>query len=278
MNRAQGFSGDASVRVPQSLFAAYGVNYSYDEDRILDAASFELQAGQVLGFLGANGSGKSTLLKVASTILPVRSTSEDRSAQVRFQGFDFLASSARWRAQRVAYVGADWGSEFPLTVEEAVLMGRTSHATGLFRAYGDQDRKAAERAMELTHSRSLRLRKIGSLSGGERQRVAIARALAQEARVLLLDETFSQMDPHYQILLARNLKQWAQEHHGALVLVSHDLNWLFQWVDSVLALHLGRVIASGPIAGTLTEELLRKIYPQVEMKLVFEGGRPRIVY
>ncbi len=132
--------------------------------------------------------------------------------------------------------------------------------------------------MELTHSRSLRLRKVGTLSGGERQRVALARALAQQARVLFLDETFSQMDPHFQILIARNLKQWALERGSALVLVSHDLNWLFHWSDSLLALHCGKAVAQGPLLETLNETLLKKLYPQLEMKIVREGARARIVY
>ena len=167
----------------------------------LRSASFEIGASTICALVGVNGSGKSTLFKaVMGFVTPI-------SGDVRISGLPVAEALKRGA---VAYVPqseeVDW--DFPVLVEDVVLMGRYGHM-GFLRIPGREDKRMVDDALERVGLSDYRKRQIGELSGGQRKRVFLARALAQDAPIILLDEPFTGIDVQTEgaiIALLRELK------------------------------------------------------------------------
>lgn len=245
------------------MLGAYGISYSYPKHaKVLDEVSFEVDHGEVLALLGPNGCGKSTLLKVVSGILPLGRAGCE--GQVRLNGVNVRDVSPRWRAQHIAYVGADLRAEFPITAQEAVALGRTPFGSGLLKRMSGEDHERIRWAMDECFCSGFRDRDLHQLSSGERQLVSLARALAQGAKVLFLDESLSQMDLNHQALVGRMLRRRAAEG-WSVVLVSHDVNLACEWADTCLLLKAGRKLASGKVKEVLTQERIKILYPGADL-------------
>jgi manganese/zinc/iron transport system ATP- binding protein len=168
----------------QAAIDVVNLTVSYLQRVALRGITLAVKPGQVVGIVGPNGAGKSTLLKATMGLLPLDSG----------RVFVFGQPVARVR-RAIAYVpqreAVDW--DYPVVVEDVVMMGRYPHLGWLRRA-GRGDREIAQRSLTQVEMDGLRGRQIGQLSGGQQQRVFLARALAQEASVYLLDEPFVGVD------------------------------------------------------------------------------------
>lgn len=260
-----------------TAFGAYGVSYSYGDEKVLQEVSFEVSSGEIMAILGPNGSGKSTLLKIAAGILPLGK--RGREGQVLYHGKNFFELEPRLRASYVAYVGADLKAEFPVTAYEAVMLGRTCQGLGLFARSNPRDEEKVQSAMEQCLCWGLRERDLSTLSGGERQLVALARALSQGAKILLLDESLSRMDLNHQALMGKLLRRLARERFSVL-LISHDVNLASEWADSCFILRKGMKSGFGPIGEVLTEEKIQELYPGANLRVGAspETGAPKVFF
>lgn len=221
---------------------------------VLHPTSFRVAAGRVLGVVGPNGAGKSTLLRLLYRF------QKPHSGQVRVDGQDIWAMSARSAAKRIAAVLQEQASAFGLTVREIVHLGRTPHRRGLAGAMGDDERIVDQ----ILHSLSLQSfadREFNTLSGGERQRVMVARALAQEPQVLILDEPTNHLDVRHQLEVVSLIRGL-----GLTIVVSlHDLNMANGLCDDVLVLKNGYSQGFGPPRTLLTDRLVSDTF-QVEAR------------
>jgi ABC-type Mn2+/Zn2+ transport system ATPase subunit len=230
------------TRLPRPILEAEGLCVRYREgEPALSEVSFAVEPGERLAIIGPNGAGKSTLLKAIMGLLPI------------------AGGQLRLTDTHVGYVpqheGIDW--DFPITVREAVLMGRTRQIGWLRRA-GRNQWNAVDAALERAGLAAFAGRQIGELSGGQRRRVFIARALAQEAHLLLLDEPFSGVDAGAQ----DGLMQVLDRLHAdglTILLTTHDLNLAFQRFDRVLALNR-KLIACGLPSEVYRPAVLSQLY------------------
>lgn len=219
---------------------------------LVHGAAFSAPAGAITALLGPNGAGKSTILRaIAGVERPAAGT-------IRFRGDDLRALARRERAQRVAFVEQDAGTEQPLEVRDVVALGRTPHRSGL----GGRDPgalAAIDGALAAARVEAFADRRFASLSGGERQRVMLARALAQEPRLLLLDEPTNHLDVSAQLELLALLRGHARQ--GMTILTAlHDLALAADQADAVVVVAHGRIVANGPVRTTLTPELIGEVY------------------
>ncbi|KKP63191.1 MAG: ABC-type Mn2+/Zn2+ transport system, ATP-binding protein [Candidatus Moranbacteria bacterium GW2011_GWF2_34_56] len=169
--------------------------------------------------MGPNGSGKTTLIKVILGLL------EFREGSIKIFNQD-LKNFKDWN--KIGYVSqrmANFDNNFPLTVEEVVLMGRYS-GKKLGGRITDEDRKLTQESLREVEMWDYRDSLIGDLSGGQMQRVFIARALASKPEIIFLDEPTTGIDEKsendfYQLLQELNKKMGI-----TLVIVSHDIDSL----------------------------------------------------
>ena len=232
---------------------AQSLDCGYGSRQVLREVSLTAQPGEVLAILGPNGSGKTTLLKALARLL------RPRAGSVFWGGQDVWNQSPRELARQIALAPQSESHEWPLSVEEAVLLGRAPHR-GWFLPYADEDRAFAEQALVNTGLIPLRQRPITQLSGGELRRMILARALAQEAQALLLDEPMAGLDYKYQLEVLPILKQLAKEQDLLVVLSLHDLNFASLYCDRVAVLSEGQLVALGAPRAVLTEELISRTF------------------
>jgi len=222
-----------------------GVSFGYgDGPNVVENVDLEIGSHELIGLIGPNGGGKSTLLKLAAGLL------KPRKGKVRV--FGRAPHEAR---DEIGYVPqfALFSREFPITVAQAVLLGRLGG--GFTLGWSAADRAAAARAIEETELDALADRPLTALSGGELQRVLIARALAAEPRLLLLDEPTSNLDQRAEedifALLAR------LNDRMAIVLVSHDVGFVTDFVQRVACISR-TLICHG--TSEITGEVINELY------------------
>ena len=232
--------------------AARNLRFNYGDAPVIDDVSLQLAAGEMLGVIGPNGSGKSTLLRLLSGVL------RPNAGDVRIHGRPLAEYSQREIARTVAAVQQDAVIDFPFSVTEVVLMGRSPHLGG-FAFEDDRDVQIARAAMARTGVLELAARSIHELSGGERQRVVLARALAQETGILLLDEPGAFLDIRHEVELY-DLLHDLQGEGKSIITVLHDLNLAALYCDRVLLMNAGRVFRVGTPAEVITYANVTAVY------------------
>ena len=224
---------------------------------LLQDITLHLEAGTILALAGPNGAGKSSLLQL------IAGDVEPSSGAISFNNRPLADWLPQERARQLAFLPQMSLLNFPYTVEEVVMLGRTPHSSGIQR-----DREVAEQAMQLTDTVGLRHRLYTQLSGGEKQRTQLARIFAQvgvggserlEGRLLLLDEPTSALDLAHQQQVLHAVSRFA-ENGGAVVLVIHDINLAASIADQVLVLDNGRQVALGIPDEVLTVSLFGEVF------------------
>lgn len=233
---------------------------SYEKTPVLWDISLQIPQGELVGIIGPNGAGKSTFIKsVLGLVRPLSGT-------ISF--FNQPLDKAR---QKIAYIpqkeAVDW--EFPITVQELVLMGRYG-TLGLFKRPREADYQAVGRYLDMVGLTPFKDRQINQLSGGQQQRAFLARALIQEAEIYFLDEPFTGIDAGTELVMIQILKNLTSLGKTVFV-VNHDLSnikSLFSWL---ILLNL-RLVASGPTGSVFTTENLKQTYGK-NYVLLDEAGK-----
>ncbi|ABM45090.1 hypothetical protein X471_01018 [Bartonella bacilliformis str. Heidi Mejia] len=230
---------------------AQGINVTYRNGHTaLREVSFESPRGSISALVGVNGSGKSTLFKtIMGFVCPSK-------GKIRVLG---LPVEKALKKNLIAYVpqseDVDWN--FPVLVEDVVLMGRYGHMN-FFRYVRKQDHEAVRVALERVDMLAFAKRQIGELSGGQKKRVFLARALAQQAKAILLDEPFTGVDIKTEDKIIALLEDLRKE--GAVILVStHNLGSIPEFCDHTILIK-GTVLACGPTEKVFTQENLEKTF------------------
>ncbi|MBR1870602.1 MAG: ABC transporter ATP-binding protein [Kiritimatiellae bacterium] len=176
---------------------------------VLHDVAFRVAEHSLVAVVGPNGGGKTTLLKIIMGALA------PSCGEVKVFG-----GKPADALPRIGYVPQQINIDprFPLTVFEAVLMGRAGKIR--FR-YGKADREAARRAIAKVEMGDMLKASFAALSGGERQRVMIAQALASEPDLLLLDEPLANVDPAHTAQLYDLFRELAETI--TVLMVSHNL-------------------------------------------------------
>ncbi len=252
-------SAHVADAAPDAGLAAERVRWSVGGRLILDDVDVTAPPAAVTGLLGPNGTGKSTLLRL---VAGVQRPDGGRVSLAGAAGAeDLLAMPRRRRARMLAFVEQDAATELPVTVLDAVLLGRTPHRS-LLAGPTDDDQALARAALDRVGALALSARDVTTLSGGERQRVHMARALAQAPRVLLLDEPTNHLDVAAQLATMRLVRELTVE--GVTVLAAlHDLSLAAATCDHAVVLapgDAGHVVAAGPVDEVLVPAVIDPVY------------------
>jgi len=231
----------ATIRYPGAAAAA------------LRDASFAVSPGECVGIVGPNGAGKTTALRALLGSAPLD------AGRALVLGRDAAGWAPDALARAVGVVGQREEPAFPVTVIEAVRMGRYAHL-GPWRGLGVSDHDAVAWAMARADVAALADRWAETLSGGEWQRVRVARALAQEPRALVLDEPTSSLDVRHEMELFELVASLARADGLAALLVSHHINAAARFCDRLVLVAGGAVVADGPPADVLDADRLSAVF------------------
>ncbi|EHL31811.1 metal ABC transporter ATP-binding protein [Legionella drancourtii] len=215
-----------------TLLTVNNLTVKLDDRLVIDRLSFSLNNNDIISILGPNGSGKTVLLKCLLGLLP-------------------FSGSITWKkGVKIGYVPQrlPFIKEIPLNVGEFFLLKKTTYS------------EIINTLHEVGFDKEIYNRKIGYLSSGQFQRLLIAWSLIGNPDVLLFDEPTTGIDiggeeTIYNLLESLKNKNW----YNAMLLVTHDLNVVYQFSNQVICLNK-QAVCLGPPNEVLTPENLRNLY------------------
>ena len=229
------------------------LSHSFGENLVLKNISFQVPHRDFFIIIGPNGSGKTTLMKVISGIL------KPQNGELKILNRPIDQYHRKALAKTIAFVPQMTFADFPFTVTEIVLMGRSPYL-GILGLEQENDLEVANQAIAFTGLENLAHRKLDQLSGGEQQRVFIARAICQEPDIILLDEPTASLDLAYQVRIMDLMEKLKTEKGITVVMVSHDVNLAAMYADHLMLLHKGQVVCQGLPDEVLTYKTLEETY------------------
>ncbi|MBM3333260.1 ATP-binding cassette domain-containing protein [Candidatus Sumerlaeota bacterium] len=197
----------------------------------IEDVSFDLAAGEVLGFLGPNGAGKTTTMRILTCYMP------PTSGHAEVAGFDVLTHSLEIR-RLIGYLPEGVPLYRDMTVRS--YLSFVVDVKGYPRS---QRKKFVESAMEQTGLTDVAGRLVGHLSKGYRQRTGLAQAILGDPQVLILDEPTIGLDPQQVHEVRSLIKQMA--HKRTVILSTHILPEVSMTCNRVLIINRGRIVAQG---------------------------------
>jgi D-xylose transport system ATP-binding protein len=219
------------------MLSLRGVNKSFGPVHVLRGVDFDITPGKVTALVGDNGAGKSTLIKGIAGIYAFD------DGEYLFDGRPVTVTSPREsNALGIEIVYQDLALCDNLDVVHNMFLGRELRKAGLL-----DEATMESRAKETLAGLSVRTLKsvrthVSSLSGGQRQTVAIARAVLWNSKIVILDEPTAALgvaQTEQVLMLVRRLA----DRGLAVVLISHNLNDIFQVADEIAVLYLGKMVA-----------------------------------
>jgi len=224
------------------------VSVVHDGTAVLAEVDWLVEAGQHWVVIGPNGSGKTTLLEL------VGARRHPSSGSATVLGQTLGRTDVRDLRRRIGYTGATLGRSLrpALSALEVVATARHAALEPWWHRYASQDWDRAGRLLEEVGCGPLASRAVGTLSEGERQRVLLARAFMVDPGLVVLDEPAAGLDAGGRELLVGQLARLAADPASPpMLLVTHHTEEIPPGFNSVLLLRGGRVVASGPLEGTL---------------------------
>ena len=201
---------------------------------ILNKVSFQAESGQVLGIIGPNGSGKSSLLRCLAGL------KRPDLGKIVVDGIDISTLALHERAKRISYLPANPFMAWPISVIEAVSLGRYPHARGV-KPFNDEACELVMSQLTALGLDHLRERSVNTLSSGEQMRVHLSRLFVTNANIILADEPNSNLDPKFQLQTMSALREYASR--GAIVfVVLHDLALAANFCDELYLLNKGELV------------------------------------
>ncbi|GGT50347.1 MULTISPECIES: ATP-binding cassette domain-containing protein [Actinomadura] len=214
-----------------------GLNKSFGPVHVLHDVDFSVRLGEVMALVGDNGAGKSTLIKCIAGIHPID------SGQIEFEGKPVSVDGPRTAsALGIEVVYQDLALADNLDIVQNMFLGR-ERRKGIVLDEPSMEEAARETLARLSVRTVKSVRQqVASLSGGQRQTVAIAKAALWESKVVILDEPTAALGVAQTRQVLDLVRRLADTGH-AVVLISHNMNDVFEVADRISALYLGRVAA-----------------------------------
>jgi len=218
---------------------------------ILEDVDLVFEPGESVAVIGPNGAGKSTLLRALAGLV-------ECDGAVLVEGDATAELDRRAMARKVAFVGQSRAPAFDFSVLEFVLMGMNARK-GRFALETTDERQRALKAIDEVDLSTMASRGVQTLSGGEYQRCVMARTLVTDARIWLLDEPTSDLDPRHQLAVHELIQRHASDG-GVALTVLHDLHQAARFHDRVVLIVDGQVTADGSPTEVLQSNVLAEAY------------------
>lgn len=216
--------------------------------------NFKVETGEFISIIGPNGAGKTTLLETINGLLSYN----------KGQGFVFGKEIKKQKSKirkEIGYVIQNFEMDplAPFLCKDIVMSGRTGKI-GTFRFAKKSDWDKVWYSMGLVGMIDFANRPIGKLSGGEFQKILLSRALAQNPKILLLDEPFSNLDYASRKQVETLLNRIHEKNKITILIVSHDLSFVPSRCSRIIVLDHGKIIMDGSKEKILKSEIINSIF------------------
>src|SRR5216684_4793526 len=228
---------------PGALLSLRDIDKNFGPVQALTGVDLDVPAAQATALLGDNGAGKSVLVKTISGIhAPDGGRILWEGRPVHFRPPNDASTPG------INTVFQDLALADNLDIVQNMFLGRERRQLGVFLAEDDMEKAAAATlaSLSVTTVRSIR-QPVASLSGGQRQSVAVARAVMWNSKLVIMDEPTAALGVAQTRMVLDLIKRLADKGLAVLV-ISHNLNDVFEVADRVAVLYLGRLVAQGPAA------------------------------
>jgi len=230
-----------------------GVGKSFGAVRALDGVDFEVYDGEVVGLVGDNGAGKSTLIKTISGVGPA----DEGEFYVEGQPVRINSPQVATRLG-IQTVYQDLALCDNLDVVANLFLGREELAP----LRGLKENEMEKHGLDVLKTLDVKLPSaraiVSTLSGGQRQSIAVAKSILRNAQIVLLDEPTAALgvaQTRQVLQLIRRLR----EQGLAVVVISHNLADVFEVVDRVIVLRLGKRVGTFVVKDTTPEQVVAAI-------------------
>ena len=229
------------------------ISKSYGTQKALDAVSFSVKKGEIVGFLGPNGAGKSTLMKILTTYI----NADEGSATVN--GFD-VNSNQKAVQLSVGYLPEHNPLYLDLYVREYLAFNADVYKVAKSRIND---------VIELTGLSSESHKKIGQLSKGYRQRVGLANALLHNPDVLILDEPTTGLDPNQLVEIRNVIKNVGIDK--TVFLSTHIMQEVEAICDRVIIINNGKIVTDKKLDKLISADKEQVIEVEFDYKIEEEA-------
>lgn len=229
---------------------------TYREIQAVQSVSFDIQPGEMVGFLGANGAGKTTTLKMLTGLI------HPSAGQVRVAGYVPFKRERAFLKTITLVMGQKQQLIWDLPAMDSLRINGA--------VYGLSDRELDERVGELAEMLSLTrqlTQPVRKLSLGERMKAELLAALLHRPTVLFLDEPTLGLDVNAQVAVREFLREYNQRYQATVLLTSHYMADITALCQRVLMIHEGQLIYDGSLDG-----LVEKFAPRREVKVEFSSA------
>lgn len=204
---------------------------SFGQKQAVNDVSFEVEKGEVLGFIGPNGSGKSTTMRILTGFIP------PSSGHVTICGHDMLEDPIPGK-RRIGYL-----PESAPSYGEMTVLSFLKFIAALRGLDGEEQRRAVRRAVELCSLESVIGQSIDTLSKGFRHRTCFAQALIHDPDVLVLDEPTDGLDPNQKHEMRTLIRRMGETK--AIIFSTHILEEVDEACSRTIVIDRGRIVATG---------------------------------
>lgn len=216
-----------------SILTVEHISKSFGALQAVDNVSFEINQGDIVGFLGKNGAGKSTLMRIITAFLA------PSAGRVFIDGDDITKHSLTIR-QKIGYL-----PETPPLYNNMTVLQYVKFAAEIKGVSSKNKKLQIEKTLEECQLSHVKHKIISTLSKGYKQRVGIAQAIIHEPRLLILDEPTSGLDPMQvqQVLALIN----QQREQRTVLLSTHTLPEIEKIAQRILMIKSGQLIIDAPL-------------------------------
>lgn len=233
--------------------------YEGEKIPVIKNIDLKIKSGEFVSIIGPNGAGKTTLLETINGILDYSNG----------KGYVFnkeIKKNKNKIRKKIGYViqNFELDPRAPFLCKDIVMTGK-SGKIGLFRFPTKQDWEDIWKAMSMVGMIDFAQRPIGKVSGGEFQKILLARAIAQNPKLLLLDEPFSNLDYSSRRQMEILLNRLHEKEQKTILMVSHDLHTVPSKCNRVIVLDKGKILMDDKKEKILKSDIINRIFKNREV-------------
>lgn len=213
-----------------SVLKLSNLSVKYGNNTIIDDLDLVIEPGEIVALFGPSGGGKSTVLKAITGLL------DEVTGEVNIANVCVYSDSVNVPTEKrhIGLIFQDYALFPHLTVMQNITFGISKLPKA-------EQKQTAQQLLELIKMTEYGDSYPHQLSGGQQQRIAIARALACKPSILLFDEAFSNIDPHFRFELIADIRQLLKERGISALFVTHNQDEAFAFCDRIAILNDGKI-------------------------------------